>query len=361
MTPAAHIINQYRRVLLILIFPLLSAALFAQQKEAADRLVNEGVELQDKGEVDSAIANYKQALQLDRDNLLALSEMAYSYLSLDKFDDAAGFAKRAIKTHPDDHLLKSAYVCYGNALDGLGKTKKSIDIYDEGIRLFPEYFQLYYNRGISLNKLNKTEEAIRSFQRSVTLNPDHAGSHNAIGHMLFNKNNIPSLLAFCRFLILEPDSKRSAGNLGNVRKIMDNHVTKTDEKSITINISPEMLDTAGNARKNNFSPAELMLSIDAAMDNDSANINKPEIEKFIRKFSSLCAYLKEKEKDNYGFYWDFYVPYFIEMNDKGFTATFTYIAFTSSGNTEVMEWLNSHKTQVDAFHQWSEEFKWRID
>ena len=361
LTPDLHIFQQYRRIILLLIFPLFSTLLFAQQKEVADRLVNEGVDLQDKGEVDSALANYKQALLLDKDNLLALSEMAYSYLSLNKFDEAASFAKKAIKTHPNDPVIKSAYVCYGNALDGMGKTGKSIDIYDEGIRLFPEYFQLYYNRGISLNKLNKTEDAIRSFQRSVTLNPNHASSHNAIGHMLFNKNNIPSLLAFCRFLILEPTGKRSAGNLENVKNIMGAHITKKDEKNITINLSPDMLDAKSNEKKNNFSSAELMLSLNAALDNDSSNINKPDVDKFIRKFSLLCAYMKDSEKDNYGFYWDFYVPYFIDMNDKGFTTTFAYIAFTSSGNEEVIEWLDTHKTEIEGFYQWSEAFKWRID
>ena len=354
-------IHQIRQPVLVILFSLSGSFLFGQQKEAADNLVGEGVALQDRGEVDSAMAKYTEALAMDKDNLLALSEIAYSYLAIEKYNDAVDYCKRAIKKHPDDHMLKSAYVCYGNALDALGKTPKSIDIYDEGIQLFPEYYQLYYNRGISQNKLNKTKEALMSFQQSVVLNPAHASSHNAIGHLLFNNNNIPALLAFCRFLILEPNSRRSAGNLNNVKKITGEHVTKTDENNITIHVSPEMLDAKPGEKKNSFSSAELILTLNSALDNDSSNINQTDVEKFIRKFSSLCAYLKETEKDNYGFYWDYYVPYFTELNDKGYIKTLGYIIFTSSGDTEITKWQDDHKDEIDDFYKWSEEFKWRID
>lgn len=347
--------------ILVCILALPGIHSYAQQKEAADNLVNDGVEMQDRGQVDSALANYQQALLLDKNNLMALSEMAYSYLSINKFNEAANYAKRAIKTHPDDPLLKSAYVAYGNAVDGMGRTSKSIEIFDEGIRLFPEYFQLYYNRGISLNKLNKKEEAIRSFQRSVALNPDHASSHNALGVLLMNHNNIPSLMAFSRFLILEPDSRRSGPNLENVKKITGDHFSKEDGKSITISLSPDLLDTNAGDRKNNFSAAELTLSLSAVLDKDSNNMDKTPVENFIRKYSALCGQLKESEKDSYGFYWDYYVPYFTEMNEKGYLTTFAYILFTSSREKYVLDWLTGHPGEIEEFYQWSQAFKWRIE
>jgi tetratricopeptide (TPR) repeat protein len=299
-------------------------------------------------------------LEIDKDNLLAQAEMAYSLLSVEKYGESIDFSKRAIKTHPRDPALKTVYVSYGNALDGLGKTDKSIDIYNEGIKLFPEFFQLYYNKGISQHELHKTDEALLSFQKSAILNPAHASSHNAIGHLLFNNNNIPALLAFCRFLALESSGKRAADNLENVQKIMNAHVTVSPEDRISVNVSPEMLDTKKKNQQNNFSSAELELALSSALDNDSAGVNKTVVEKFIRKFSALCRYLKETEKDGYGFYWDYYVPYFIEMNDKDLVTPFAYIAFTGSKTPDVTDWLDSHKTEISEFNKWSEGFKWRI-
>ena len=69
---------------------------------------------------------------------------------------------------------------------------------------------------------------------------------------------------------------------------MGAHVTKNDDKNVTINVSPDMLNLNKKKEKNNFSGAELMLALNSALDNDSANANKTEVEKFIRKiFLSL--------------------------------------------------------------------------
>ena len=349
-----------KTILLLLIFPLFSTGVFAQQKESAEKLVSEGVGLQDAGQVDSAMEKYRQALELDKDNLRALAEMAYSLLSINRYDESISYSKKAIRTHPRDPELKTVYVGYGNALDGIGKVDKSIDLYNEGIKLFPEYAQLYFNRGISQNELHQTDQALLSFQKSAELSPNHAGTHNAIGHILFNSNHIPSLMALCRFMILESGTNRAAQNLENIQKIMNAHVSKKDEGRLSVNISPEMIDPKKKNQQNNFSSAELMLALSSALDNDSSLMNKTAVEKFTLKFSLLCGYLKETEKDGYGFYWDYYVPYFTEMNDKGFVTTFAYITYRTSKTPEVTNWLDTHKNEIDEFHKWSDEFKWRI-
>ncbi|HET7003449.1 MAG TPA: tetratricopeptide repeat protein [Puia sp.] len=361
MTKYIFVCHRLKAISISILFIFYSISAFAQQKEEADNLVQEGVVFQDKGQVDSAFSRYTLALKMDRDNLAALAEMAYSYLSIDKYEESISYSKRAIKTHPHDPVLKTVYVSYGNALDGEGKTEKAIDMYNEGIQLFPEYFQLYYNKGISQIKMGNSTDALLSFERSVTLNPNHASSHNAIGRLLYMTNKIPSLMAFCRFLILEPNSQRSSANLNNVQKILSAHVSKTGANNVTINVSPELLDTNKRKEKNNFSGAELILAVNSSLDYDSIHTNNTEVEKFIRKISMLSKYLQEIEKDNYGFYWDYYVPYFTEMNDKGYIETFAYIAFSSSDIAGVKDWLESHKNEVASFYKWSDGFQWRIN
>lgn len=360
MNPFINTYSRLKYIILFLAFPLFSDILFGQQKGAADGLVKEGIDLQDKGQVDSALSRYNQALELDRDNLRALCEMAYSFLSIEKYDQAIDYSKRAIRTHPYDPVLKAAYVSYGNALDAQGKTDKSIDIYNEGIKQFPEYFQLYYNKGISQNRLGQADKALLSFQKSAMLNPNHASTHNAIGLLLFNQTKIASLLALCRFLALESNTNRSSKNLNNIRDIMGAHVTKKDSENITISVSPDMLEVDKNKQKENFSSAELLLSLNSALDYDSINVNKTGVEKFIRKFTTLCGYLQETKNDHDGFYWNYYVPYFSEMNDKKLITTFAYIAFTSSKDIDVTFWLDAHKTEVAEFYKWSGEFKWNV-
>jgi Tfp pilus assembly protein PilF len=344
-------------------FPLMCNISFGQNKAEAEKLVDEGVAYHDKGDYDGAISKYDKALELDKDNLLALTEKAFSLLSLQKYDEAIKYCQKALETHSGDKGLKTVYVTYGNAYDGLKKTDKSIEMYDHGIKQFPDYYQLYFNKGITLSSVKKYDEAILCFQKSVTLNPKHGSSHNAIARLSNIINNrIPSLLAYCRFLSIEPQSNRAKENLASLQRIMKGNVEETGKNSVTINISSDMLnDTTAKSKENSFASTDLILAMDAALDFDKKNKKKTEVEQFIRKFETVCATLKETQKDNYGFYWDYYAPYFIEMKDKNFIETFSYIAFASFNDPEVSKWLKSHKSEIDKFFEWSTSFEWKAN
>ena len=97
------------------------------------------------------------------------------------------------------------------------------------------------------------------------------------------------------------------------------------------------------------------------MDFDKKNKKKTEVEQFIRKFETVCASLQETQKDNYGFFWNYYVPYFIEMKEKNFVEAFAYIAFASSDNPDVAKWLKAHKNDIDNFFEWSKSFEWKTN
>ena len=353
-----------KKLLLILLLSLTGNIAFGQNKEEAEKLVDEGVAYHDKGDYAAAIAKYDKALELDKDNLLALTEKAFSLLSSQKIEEAINYCKKAITIHPGDKGLKTVYVTYGNALDALRKPDQSLEMYDEGIELFPNYYQLHFNKGISLAGIKRYEEAILCFQKAVTFNPLHASSHNAIARLSFMDNKrIPALLAYSRFLSLEPGTARAKENLAGVQKIMVANVEKTGENSINLNISPDMLSGTGKGKpkENNFASVDLILAMSAALDYDKKNSKKTAVEQFIRKFESVCGLLDETKKDNYGFYWEYYAPYFAEMKDKKHLEPFAYIAFSSSGDSDVSEWLAFHKSEVEKFFSWSKSFAWKTE
>ena len=352
-----------KKLVFILSLLLMSNILFAQNKDEAEKLVTEGIAHNDKGDFDGAIARYDKALELDKDNLLALAEKAYTLLAQRKYDEAITWCKKAIEVHPGEKNLKTVYVTYGNALDGLNKTDQSLAIYEEGIKLFPDYYQLYFNKGITLTSVKKYDESIASFQKSVLLNPKHGSSHNAIARIsAFDNKRIPALLAYCRFLVVEPQGARAKENLQAVQKIMKGSAEQTGKNSINISISPDMLnDTVKNGKvpENSFTTTDLILAMDAGLDYDKKNKNKTEAEQFIRKFETVCASLKESQPGHHGFFWDYYAPYFIAMKDKNLIEPFAYIAFSSSDEPAVATWLELHKNKIDEFYDWSTSFNWK--
>ena len=63
-----------KTLLLLILFPILS---FSQNKNEAEIKVNEGILLHDKGKYNDALDKYEEALNLDKNNLFAISEFDY--------------------------------------------------------------------------------------------------------------------------------------------------------------------------------------------------------------------------------------------------------------------------------------------
>ncbi|MEL1254441.1 tetratricopeptide repeat protein [Flavobacterium sp. DGU38] len=345
------------KVKTLLLFLFFSAS-YAQNPAEAEKLVEEGIELHDKGDYPGAIAKYGKALEVDKNNLMALSEKALTLSASGQYDEAIKACKQIISTHSNEDL-SNVYVSYANSLDHLKKTDEALSIYEEGIQKFPNYYQLYFNKGICYANTNKPHEAIGCFQKALLVNPNHPGSLNAIAIMEAESNRIPSILAFSRFLILEPQTPRAEKNLGSLKNLLMQGV-KQEDKGITININSDVVSDSKNKKKeNDFSQADLILSMAAALDFDEKNLNKTDVEKFIGKFETICASLDETKKGNSGFYWENLTPYFIEMNKKKMIKPFGYIAFAASGNEDVSKWLQENQAELEKFYTWSTEYNWK--
>jgi tetratricopeptide (TPR) repeat protein len=354
-----------KKIILILVFPLLCNISFGQNKVAAEKLVDEGVAYHNKGNYEGALSKYNMALELDRDNLLALIEKSSTLLSLKKYDESISNCKKAIAVHPNDNALPLAYAAYGKALDGSKNAEKSLEIYNEGIKLFPDSYLLHFNKGITLSNLKKNKEALLCLQKAVLLNPKHASSHNAIARLsnLYSMR-VPSLLAFCRFLTLESQGKIAKENLASMLRIIDGNITRSKTESNTIIINPEIAEgimTNKELQENTFTNEEVVLAMNAVLGLDKMNKKKMDIKNFTRSFETICTSLKEKRRGSSGFFWTYYVPYFVEMKDKKWIETFAYIAFSSSQDPDAVEWLKSNKSATDKFFEWSNAFEWKTD
>ena len=345
-----------KRLMILLMFVSMFGIVCAQQQQAAEKTVQEGIKLHDKGDFDGAIKKYDAALLLDEANLHALAEKALSLLATKKFDEAVKVCKTALRNHEDEAQLNTVYLTYGNALDELKQTDKALSIYTDGIKKFPTFYQLYYNKAITLEKVQKHDESLICLQKTVSLKPNLSSSHNLIGRIqLANNQRIPSLLAFCRFMTLEPLTDRGKENLKSIQILMKGNVEKTGDNSTAIHVDPATLT---KSKEYSFSTQELALSMATALDNDARFANKTEVEQFIRKFDNICGSLKESKANYSGFYWDYYAPYFIEMKDKQLIETFAYVSFASADMKDVAAWLNSHTAEIQKFFDWSKAFVW---
>jgi tetratricopeptide (TPR) repeat protein len=337
--------------------------LIAQTKESADNLISEGIKYHDNGMYSDAISKYNEALLVEKDNLIALTEIALSYLAMGNFEESISYCKKVIKKNPNGNNISSIYVTLGNAYDGIKESEKAIKAYNKGIEEYPRSFQLHFNKGITqMNQSGKSNNAIESFQTALQLNPNHPGSHNALARSLYFYQNqkIPAVLAFSRFFVLEYSSTRAEQNLGTLQKIINGNVEKKAENKVTINLDLNMLNLNEKKVENNFSTIEMLLAFSSALDFDSTNINKSDEQKFTSKFNTICSSLSEQKEKNSGFFWSFYAPYFIDMKNNKQIETFTHLVFFKAKDETSKTWVKNNKDKITEFYKWNDAYNWDL-
>lgn len=341
----------------IYLFPIFFSIIsFSQNKDDAKIKVDEGIALHDSGKYNEALAKYDEALNLDKNNQIALTEKAMTLESLKRYDDAIEVSKQVLKLYPNEDN-KTLYVTYANSLDHSNKASEALKIYDEGIKKYPDYFYLYFNKGIALVNLKENDKAILLFQQATKLNPNHSSSFNALA-ILEQSNRIASVLAFSRYLVIDNKSSRAKGNFETLMKLMNKGVSKTGDKSVSLSIDSSTLDKINKKKKgeNDFSSTDMVLSMASALDYDEKNKDKTDVEKFIIKFQTLCQSMAETQKNQKGYYREFLAPYFIEMEKKNLVEPFAYKIFLSSKNPDVSNYNKEHSDKIEEFQSWSKNY-----
>ena len=345
-----------RYLILLCLAVSISFSANAQSNDSINTLIAKGVDFHEEGKYEKAVEIYDEALKMDKYNVFALYEKSFSLYAMQNFTEAIRVSEIAIKHNSGSATLKHVYTNYGNCVDLAGDKKKAIKVFDEALKLFPDYFHLYFNKGITLSRLEEFDKALVCFQQSAMLNPKHASTHHVQAKLLgMERANIPAILVLGRFFILEPQGSRSKDNLEYLEALISANVKRTGDKAITISLSPPTKPK--KKKENDFRTTELMLSMISALDFDSTKANKSKVELFKGKIDIICSSLKVGKKEK-GFYWDYYAPYFIQMEDKGFLETFSYLVYASTESAEVEDWLNNNEKQVESFYNWSSAYKW---
>jgi hypothetical protein len=197
-------------------------------------------------------------------------------------------------------------------------TDDALSIYSEGMRRYPDFYLLPFNKGVTEYRLQKYDDAVLDLERSVTLNPTHASSHQFLAYSIYAKNKIAAAMALSTFLVLEPSGPRAEKNLKILLGILKANVEKKDEKNITINISPEAVN--GKERgEDDFRQVEMMISFSTA-----ADLGK----------DSLSAMKKLEDK-------------------LGYFAIAAHLIYYSANDGDNRQWLDANKDKVQGLSQWT--------
>ena len=343
-----------KTISIFLLFLSLSVFSFAQS--SIEDIVREGIGYHDAGDFDKAIETYKKALKIDPKSTLVNYEISLSYLRKEDYKNAVKYANKVLK-QKEDHMT-SAYVAKGTALDMMGKTQQSIELFEEAIAGGDTHYLIYYNLAINHLKIKNLDQAEPNLIEAINSNPSHASSHYQLARINHWRDNpVQSVLASHFFLLIEPDTDRSKEVFKMMKYHMGGKVTRDENnaKNLTITLNPNA-DSA-------FSAAELTLSI-LSLSDDLAKDALEELDldgeivgadAFTRNTQSLITVLEETaDKGRDEIWWNLYIPTLQEIATSGHLEA--YCHYIRLGNEEEsVKWLEENEDKLDAFIKWINE------
>jgi tetratricopeptide (TPR) repeat protein len=172
---------------------------------------NLGKALGHKGRVDEAITQYQQTLQVNPAFAEAHNKLGNALLQKGRLDEAISHLQKALEINPDD-----AEACnnLGMALGQKGRVDEAIAHYQKALEIRPDYVEACNNLGVALGRKARVDEAIACYQKALELNPGYWLAHNNLGSAFLQKGNVGQAIAhFQQSLEIKPAQPAIQNNL----------------------------------------------------------------------------------------------------------------------------------------------------
>lgn len=333
----------YHKSILTLLLLFCSLTIFAQENQAAMALLKVGTALHDARKYPEAIAKYDEALKLDPNNSIVIYEKAFTLYASGKTDDALKILEKLVTTD------KSArtYALLGNIYDERKDFDKAISNYTKGVSVAPKDGNLWYNLSVSYLIQKNYAQAEAAATEAIKINPRHASSQRAYALATYNEGkHINSLLAWCNFLIIEPQTQRSAEALTYIKHILyfnvkgnnmrmggTDELTKSQQMTVALSVTGG-LAIAQKAESNNDASVTSLDSLSLPL-------------QFIFKVAA-----EKKNPANTTFFNKYYADFFGALANTEYSkAFFRYITISAFRNDNIA-WLKEHQDNLKGLISW---------
>jgi Tfp pilus assembly protein PilF len=347
----------FKRLFILCLFIGITTATDAQ---TALDFIKKGIQLHDENKYDEAIVAFEMAVKIEPKNSTAHYEMANTYAAMGKYDKSIDHAEKVIKLKNGNE--GEAYTILGTAYDLSKKPKKAIKAYEDGIKAFPNLYNLYYNLGITQYNQGDLDKAEMAAMGSVKNNPQHANSHFLLASIEMDKGKrIKAMLPLYTYLIIQPNAKKVVAARQMLEKLYKsgaNVKQDADSKDVTINLSfankEEEFGDAENAI--NLMASIMAIPMDDKIKDSLKLVSTPE-SKFFDNTQMLFEMVTKEDKDKTkkadSFWQTVYVKPYVELIKKEHVEAFCYFIY---GNTEgSKKWQTDNADKVTKLNEWLKE------
>jgi tetratricopeptide (TPR) repeat protein len=174
------------------------------KRSAAERFYSQGVAQLSRDDYSRALQSFERATELDSNYPEAWYQAGFCYGVLGRHQDALKASKQAARLRPE---WAEAHVNIGASSYALGQFKEAADAYRNALRI-DDTPDTQYALGLTLSRLNRTEEEILAYRRAITMKPDHANALDRLGAAYFKQKRwSDSASTYEQLKTYKPDAK----------------------------------------------------------------------------------------------------------------------------------------------------------
>ncbi len=311
------------------------------QRELENPLVNskvimeKGVALHNDGKYKAAITEYLKVPVSDTNYSLVLHELILSYYTDSNFNAAEKYSNEALLLFPNERAKWYGFLA--NVYDETNRTGLALQTYDTILTANPFNYLVWFNKGITLYRKERYDEAGLNFQKCVMINPYYSSAHYYLGELaLLNGNLVESMLSFSTYLLIAPSGRFNKKAITFLQTIAE------------VNISAEeYLKKYKPGRVDDFEEIQEILTSKASLNKQyklKAELEDP----IVRQLQVMIEKLEYTAGDP-GFWMQYYVPLYKGIWDRDQYEPLIFTMFSDLDIKKVKEYNAKEKKKLESF------------
>lgn len=156
-----------------------------KKKSRIDRLLEEAMDLFNRGDYLEAVKRYSEILSLDSEHVLVYINLGNVFTAMNQPQNAEAAYRRSIAINP--HYL-FGYIGLAKLYFANRQPGKAVDLLNEVTEKYPGDAELHFYLGLAYSFQKKSKQAAREFETAVRLDPNMAEPHYYLG-VLYQKDH----------------------------------------------------------------------------------------------------------------------------------------------------------------------------
>lgn len=311
--------------------------------------LNEAIKLMDNGKVDESIVLLKEGSKLEPERFDYQYEMAYAYHLKSDYKESIKILEK-IENHKS--VTDRFFQLLGNSYDNVKKPKKAIEVYERGLKKFPNSGNLYLELGVMHLDDKNMNVALSYFEKGIDVDPT------------FPSNYFWASKIFCKtteevwgmiygeiFMNLERNSKRTAEISKLLYDTYKSEIKFTGENSFSVSFSKNSTINIGDLTN----PGKMRLPFGVGVYETTLMISMLSTKSIdINSLDNIRSSFVDNyfQRGNDKTYPNILFSYQKQVKDAGHIEAYNHWILMKGDEDGFVNWMNSNKEKWDNFVMW---------